>query len=815
MDNIFEELNFPFVLKLRASAGAGKTYQLMIAYLWLLSKQKHVSLDSLKSIVALTFTNQATFEMKHRILQGLKDIVLENDKGKALVKVTGLIPSQAKKWLDLILDRYFCFQVKTLDSFLFNLFRLLSLELGFPPTLKPEFNEEFVLNQLIDRLWRISLQDDNIQQLVSSLVDVFLEIEQVHGFNIENKLKSRLREVFFELYKIKKDISLNFDVDSLKYQEKRIKELGNKILNWVDEVGLEFKYSWRKAFLDPIRYFNSDKSSFLNKESIKEMCRANKNKDVLDFFKIDKYFFRFKKELDTYFYLKADLKLKPYIQICSILKDFLADYSREEGIVLPNDWMYLLEQKIKELDIPTIFAFLGERWKHFLIDEFQDTSNIQWNILKFFIQNSLAEGGSVFLVGDQKQSIYMWRDADPELFLNCHRELPNADFHEDTLKYNWRSSPYIIDFNNKVFSFFSSATNEIASIFKLENNRFQSKLKDYFSSLEQSVCEKNKNLKGKVKRFFKQEDWEQDFLRLLNNILENNELSNIAILVRSNEQAKEISSLLLAANIPVISENNLVLEASFVIKGLINFLRFVDDPMDDEKVLSFCLTPICPLENEFILKNYRELEKGLLWDWLKKQDLEEVAFLKYCVQKSAFLSVYELILEIVKEYSLKTKFPDHLAFLNRFLELIISLPKTKVLNICMFLKEWQIIKEKQKLGCSEHIDAVRVMTIHAAKGLEFDIVFLPFLDWNIPRLNILVLEDGSIVRVKKPYSANIASKLEQEKEKHILETLNLLYVAFTRAKRELYYWVEDSDKRKKNIPFLLKIIEETIGCNNA
>jgi len=794
MKSLFtSSLSYPFILRIRASAGAGKTYTLMQAFLWHLA-QLEPSLENLKSLVALTFTNKATKEMKSRIIKGLKEIILGTPAGQKLAQEIGFSSSKSQRWLERIFEHYASFQVKTIDSFLFSLLSLLGLDQNWPKNLFVELKETLILEQLIDNFFR------NKAPQSEELFTSYLNIEKPSGFYLQPKLKSRIMDLITTRLanRVEKKEGTEVDLTSL---EQKLNTLGLDLVESIyqKDSKAEWKYSWNNNLKDPLTNLNS---SCFSKSSVKELLKKDYQGLVEE--REETLFAQIKETRNAYLLALAKAKVKSYTQICNYLEKELAKLQSQEGFLLPSKWYAPLLTCLEEFNLPHIFCLLGERWKHFLLDEFQDTSLEQWQILKFFIENSLSEGGSLILVGDSKQSIYIWRNANPEIFNQIERDF-SLEVKDCLLEYNWRSTPEVIEFNNNLFSQVREKLDLILENLAKDNNELKEKIQTFFAEVKQKPAPKPTNIQGKTVYLAleEQEEIERKVISTLKELQKHYSLKDIAILCRRNQEVSHFTSLLWQADLPAISENSLLLETSRVIRGLISWLSFLDSPLEDLYLLgSFFLLKENP---DISLYSQKEPDKPLLLA-LKENHPELFDKLAFYLNQTSYLSCYDLVQLFLTEEDIYGRFPEHLPFIEYFLELIFT-TNLDFLPLSSFLTFWEERKTEQFLEVPENLDALRLLTIHSAKGLEFPVVIVPKIDWEPEKVQLLYLPQEGLVRIKKPYAEEIKPYLEKEQAQKAIESLNLLYVALTRAERELYCFYQD-----RGVGKILKTLLEKEAC---
>ncbi len=815
----------PHVLQIRASAGAGKTYQLTRQYLRLLKGLGSPTPEALRSLVAITFTNVAAAEMKERIISSLKEIILSTPEGKDLSRVTGLSPREAEGWLETILRYYGDLQIRTIDSLVFTILKAVAFELGLRPDLEAELREDQLLARAFDRLLLEAGEGEKeLERLFRQVLTTFLELENLGGFNPEGKIRFRLLTLFRQ--EIRKGPADSPSGSSgLKALEEELCRLGRELTEKVREHGGTFKYpsyGWEKMFQDPLRNL---KATPFKKDSLAEVIKAPR--EVIE--RLSPLYEAFRQAFDAYLLARAVERLAPYMKLYARVKEELETIRQEEGLIHGGGWLELIKEALSKGWTPHIYCKLGVRLRHFLIDEFQDTSRAQWEALEALIVNCLAEGGSLVYVGDTKQAIYVWRGGDSELFQEVPQSLP-ADAYRLDLPYNWRSCREIVEFNNRIFSLLAE---EEMALWVAKGLLYGTKpprgLDPYASQLAARIRQTFDGAVqqlppeapegGKIRLYqVKEEEAIRDLLEeMLPSSFE--KYGQVALLVRSNKQAERLSTWTFEMRLPTVTENALRLAGSPLIQSLTALLRFLEYPLDNVALAGVLLSGLLPetpaeeVVRDFLVSWQRgrgalEEYKGegadtnvSLYGYLKndrfKKDFSGVADrLEAFLGRVGRVSTYDLVRGIFDELDLWQRFPAETAFARRFLELVLRYEEEEGGDVSGFLDFWRQGGGKERLGFPEGLSAVRIMTIHAAKGLEFPAVFLPFPHWKIRFDPLVRLDDGRLGYATSPYSQKIRASLMAAKISQALEALNLLYVALTRAKRELVVFFLSPSKRQ-------------------
>ncbi|MCR4666823.1 MAG: UvrD-helicase domain-containing protein [Desulfovibrio sp.] len=804
--------------QIKASAGSGKTYTLTRRFLDLLEKK-----NPLNSIVAITFTNAAAEEMRSRILLQLKknalDRTLKEEKRR-----------QSLSLLRNILYNYTALNVRTIDSLLLHIVRTAALSLSLDPDFEPVFSEKETVLPCLEILAGKALRgDDELAALFTHVMSCLYEEGDAEGFRARTKLENLLTPLFSAIL-LKKCEALSPSTlvrDAYRGKKETVRECAESLL----EAGEGFPWlaNAKKALLplaDGTR--TSSSSVYLSKTSVAELFSKNAH---IDADLLQPEYERLKASLAAVLRLKNAVGTMPFIELG---KRMVCEFERGENAAasLHTAVIPMLVRAIFDgiLEVNETLFRLGNRTKHLLIDEFQDTDDGQWAALQDLVVNTLALGGSFTWVGDIKQSIYGWRGANPELFdglldMDILTDLAEKkDVHREVLPYNWRSRKAIVDFNNALYAPFENETSvhevftkalpKETPVTEAYMSRSVVRTLKTFSQAKQDLPPCNDaQEEGFVELFETEREEAAPVLaeRILK-IHERRAWSEILVVVRRNSECQSLAETLLEGGVPVVTENSLLLAKQGVIIESIALIRFllwheetslaillagrildlqaVDDTFSQDALFTGSLERRKPLEETFIE----------LWP-----DLWKRFFLPY-LDAATLHSPYDLISEWYNVLQVETRFPESIVFFRRFREVLHRAEEEQCATLSSFLEYWNSCNGDEKVPMPENMDAVRIMTVHKAKGLEAPVVFFP---WEMPTVKtqerLLFEEHGGLhlaLRMKKEtvdaYSTSYMKVLE--------EAVNILYVATTRAREELY--VQRIRSRNDAKDLLLNLCEE-------
>ena len=836
----------------KSSAGSGKTFTLVLEYLKLVLLHP----EDYKSILAITFTNKSAEEMKNRIIEALTSLSsgIENSIHKILTEELPDtdITKQSAKALKYILHDYSSFSVSTIDSFFQRILRALAREIHLPMNLQVQVELDDAILDVTDRLLKEIGIDTELTKWMTDLV--LQKMDDEKGWNLENDIRSVAKELFKEEHhnaKIltREEIQLHHKklLITKNNFENKMKEFGENVLQIIRSNGLDipdFAYgnggvagyfgkisspANGENYKPSMRVTNAlnDSEKWATKKSNvrNEIIELAENKLIPLLQKIIMYV---ESEYKNYMTANEIIRKIYLFGLVNDLQKKFTEYRNENNVILLSDTTRLLSHIIGENDAPFLYEKTGNRYKHLLIDEFQDTSILQWNNLLPLIINALGSGFMTLIVGDVKQSIYRWRGGNMNLLMrDVYSNLKQfkSMMKEEVLSTNFRSKKTIVEFNNDFFTHAPQLANK-----EIDMKDFPSLITAYNSDLLQKTSDKN-NSGGYVKiNFIKNDDvqeedeeksgWKKsafnEMLSSINDLLKKGyEYRNICILVRKNNDGNEIANLLFQNGIEeVISPDSLLITASPKINFLINIFRFLSDNKNSiarSEIIYYYRSYL----TQGIEENWHDLFSDHRKSGLKKKNhpskiqtlfegLEENTF--NSILPDAFTSqisslgklpVYELCEQISAIFNLNN---SQDAYTQRFLDLVLEYSINSNSSLEGFLQWWDTASNVSK--CSviipENTNAIRIMTIHSAKGLQFPVVMMPFTEWSLlPKSNELKWmnlkgtpfeELGTVAittsaRLKETY---FSEEYENEINQTVIDNLNLLYVAFTRAEEKLF-----------------------------
>jgi ATP-dependent exoDNAse (exonuclease V) beta subunit len=832
MENKVSQLEFPEVVVVEASAGSGKTYALAKRFLQLLINPRLKSdYVPLRSILAITFTNKAAIEMKRRILDLLKKLAFgvfsSEDEEKDILETLGVSKELARKKAYLVMDEiirnYNFFQVKTIDSFINTLLLGFALNIDRSASFKIKRDYIWYLSYSLDILIDLAQKDEKVHSFFKKFLQHYLLIERNQGWFPKKNILKLIRSLFelsnkygsfFMVYKA--------DIEELM-QKKRI--LFNYIKDLLDRLPSGFNGRAKNS----IKKFVENKDIVFDLIDLptwfNETIPMNKGYSApTELVKRWEDIYTLIKEIAE---TEARVWFNPYITFFHKVIENFQLLSRKEDILFLDELNHkarLLFSK-EGLTVAEVYYRFATRFSHYLIDEFQDTSILQWKNLYLMIEEALSSGGSLFYVGDKKQAIYRFRGGEAQLFDEIKETFRYYKIKETRLSKNRRSHKAIVEFNNEIFSqdnlrmslIKMGVAEEVAPkeevILKVFEDAKQEYMKDkpwgyvYIERIEESNQEeRNILIKDKV-------------LSLIDELKKRSfSYNDIAILCRDNEEVELVTTWLLESHLPTESEKTLNVKENPLIKEIISFLRFLDSPIDDLSFAAFIMGEIFrsatglsykeiesfifnlnkEKEHKLALYHFFRLKYPLIWD----------KFVDEFFKKVGFISPYELIVSIYKKFNIIENFYDEQAFFMKLLELA-KIKEEEYVSLGEFISYIENTLPEDLYVTVAQTDYIRVLTIHKSKGLEFGVVILPFLRMDvIPETrrgtSCYMVGDQqqlSLVKITKPHRKYSSYLNEIYKEAYIkacIDELNNIYVGFTRAKYELYVFIPQKSGAKIN-----------------
>jgi len=823
-----------------ASAGSGKTYTLVKEYLKIiLSSSKN---DAYRNILAITFTNKAVHEMKSRIVGSLSEFAKDEPSAKAielmedLSRDTGLsiikIKTKSQSIIKHLIHNYAAFDISTIDKFTHKVIRAFAHDLNLPMTFEVTLDTENLLVEAVDAIIAQAGQDETLTKLLIDFTmektdddkswDVSREILEtgrlVLNENNRNEISHFQDKSIEEFVEIKKKMLI-----LCKELEAENELFATEALSLIDKNGIDLKSFSRGTFpnhLEGIRdgKFNPRNKTFhefddiaINKTAKDKALIENIIPELLQI--LAKIYKNFEKR-DFY---KAFLKNITPLSLLNTVSNELAKIQSEQNVLSISEFNAIIHREIQNQPAPFIYERLGERYRHFFIDEFQDTSEMQWQNLIPLIDNSLSglddlgNKGTLMIVGDPKQSIYRWRGGKAEQFIELSKDINpfnNPDKAIRHLDTNYRSYSEVIDFNNAFFKLISTEfTNEDYKDL-YENHSFQNsnaKKGGYVNISFLPIIEKN-DFADDEEVVEKSDLYVLATLNTIQKVLRQGfEYKDIVILTRKRGQGIDIANYLTEQKIPLLSSETLMIQNATEVRLIIHLLKYLNNSADLESKANFLhfLAVNAAIEmpiHDFIADGMAQKLEIDFEKWLLRFDVS-MSFEN--VRKK---SLYEAVEIIISKFVLPT---EGNAYVQFFLDIVLERDIKNQAGIADFLNYWDKNAEKFSIPSPEGNNAVRIMTIHKSKGLEFPVVIMPFAeeDYNRKPKDKLWLdtEEGDLGVPKalidnssavEGFGENASAVFNLKKQEELLDNINVLYVALTRAEEQLYIISQSLKERK-------------------
>ena len=747
--------------------------------------------------------------MKERILGSLFDFSrntsssMFEDISKELELDAGALRQKATNTLKEILHNYAFFDISTIDKFTHRLIRTFAKDLKLPQNFEVVLDTDLLLDEAVSKLINRAGRNHKLTAVLIAFAlekidddkswDIGIDLNKIGKllFNETNtshlkKLADKEIDDFLELQNsiLKKIKSIENNTQLIA--EGAIELIHDSGLNSTDFPRETLPNHFKKVIegvFDATKLYNNKLEESLETGKILKAgvdFTANELASQL----LHRYL-----EIKEQVYDRAQLKnVYKNIVPLTVLNAIQQEVKRIEldrDQLSISEFNSIISNEIKNQPAPFIYERLGEKYRHYFIDEFQDTSEMQWMNLIPLVDNALStENGSLFLVGDAKQAIYRWRGGKAEQFLNLVNRNTNpfvVSPHIEVLPRNFRSHEEIIKFNN---DFFTSTS-------PLLNN-------EIYRTLFEDGNQQNHNIKkgGLVQLAFLEQGEHQNLemayceevLKTVNSVIEKKyTYKDICILVRGNKEGVLLADYLTQHQIPIISSESLLLKSNPKIRFLVHLLKLQDQPEDMDlayEILSF-LSKGMKNRHIFIsqhLKNPSELLKSSFG---------------YDLAKLKTISVFDRMEFAMKQFDLA---PDSDGYMNHFMDVVMEVEQKDGIGAPLFLAYWEKKKDRLSIAAPEAVNAVQIMTVHKAKGLEFEVVIFPFANSNIykeiePKLwlpvestsfngfeEVLITKKQEVIH----YSPEAETIYNEEQHKLELDAFNVLYVALTRAINALF-----------------------------
>ncbi|MBC3845852.1 UvrD-helicase domain-containing protein [Winogradskyella echinorum] len=804
-----------------ASAGSGKTFTLAKAYLKILVQSKNY--DEFKSILAITFTNKAVGEMKARIIDMLKSFSSEKSLQQphpmfvAICDELSIEPiflhNKSKHILKHIIHNYGAFDISTIDGFTHRVIRTFAHDLNLPVNFEVELDQERLLNEAVDSLiakagndntltkvlidfaiekadddksWDISYDFNKIAKLLVNENDLFA-IETLKGKTLQDfkllkeKLIKQILQLETHIVKAAQASLTLIEECGLQFDDFNRSSLPNHFQKLSDkQFSVGFEAAWQNDLKEgntiyPKRVTETIASTI---ESIQPTLTEafTKTKRLIFELKLKKEFYK---------------NITP-LSVLNAIQNELNAIKDEQNKMLISEFNKIISNEIKDQPTPFIYERLGEKFKHYFIDEFQDTSKMQWENLVPLLDNALsAANGSTMLVGDAKQAIYRWRGGEAEQFINLYNETVNpfqVEAEVVPLNTNYRSAKEIIAFNNSFFKFLSERYFSNAQYADLYKHAGQIP----FSNLDGFV---NLNFLDITKEDDATELYALEVLKTINQCVANGfALDDVCVLVRKRKEGVALANYLSDQGIKITSSETLLLKNSDKINFVSSFLKLLLQPNNDSlkvEVLSY-------IAEEYHIKDKHQFFTLYLKNSLDDM-FEELKQLQIFINKDELLQLplYELVEHIIRTFKLNEKSDAYLQF---YMDEVLEFSQKQHSDLAAFVSYFDKKQDKLSVVSPENMKAVKIMTIHKSKGLEFPVVIFPFADLNIykelePKVwfpvigeeycgfDTLLLNYGKDVE----HYGEIGNEIYQTHQSQLeLDNINLLYVVLTRAVEHLH-----------------------------
>ncbi len=767
----------PSVAIVKASAGSGKTYRLTQDYLDLLLEGDP---QRYKHILAVTFTNKATEEMKSRVIDALHKLSRSGDPRAP----------QAADALRRMLHDYGCFSVSTIDKFFQTVMRAFAREIGQYASYRVEIDDDAVLAQVVDRMLD-SIAEPEGALLLRWLKEYSIDlVEQGKSWNIAAPLKDMAENFLDESFLLKMRHVSHILADKERIGAFR-KKLGGMIDGFeqgarriaADALALMGRHGmtpddFKNKSKGPMRVFGKWAAGNFEAPKAEPLRRAFDNfpeRDALSTL-VEAAIAHYEQQHILWSSAKIIRNNLHLLGIYADVHRHLQAYLQENNVVLLKQSTDLLSRIIADDDTPFVYEKIGNRYDHLLLDEAQDTSVLQWNNFRPLFANSVAQGSRNLVVGDIKQSIYRWRGSDWRLMSDyLYRDLGRAAIHDETLAENWRSGAAVVEFNNTVFS-------GVGPLLEAEQPGIGREIDQIYADCRQRIPEAHAgNPAGFVRLTFlptdgsgSEEDtgWEEAALeRMVGDIAalrsEGYAYKDITVLVRKNTQGARVAEHLMGQDINVLTEDSLQIGSSPCIGRLMALLSCQVDPDD----------PVNRLMAGQIGVEVSAMESG---------------------------SLYETCERLLENPALSPTEAD-LPFVHAFLDAVLAWQEKYGSSLRGFVKWWDEAGYKKAICAPDGQDAVRIMTIHKAKGLSLDAVIIPFVDETfVPKIIPTIWCETSgpfaelgLIPLKAANNLAetcFAADLLQERIYEAIDVVNNWYVAFTRARSRLLLYAPQPKK---------------------
>ena len=840
----------------RASAGSGKTFTLAVEYISLLVKDP----ENYQHILAVTFTNKATQEMKMRILSQLYGIAnsLQSSQqyfNKVKEKTNmpdAVIRNNARAALTLLIHRYNNFRILTIDAFFQQVLRNLAHELGQTANLRVDLNNEEITEKAVDQMIESLEKGQPVLQWISTYINN--SIEDDNGWNIIGKIKTFGTNIFKDFYKaheanLKEQLS---NADDFKVYETTLRKRRNdirktfnskakSILNEIKNANLDIPSNYRSGLykyltdsaIAPLtnkplkagvlkakespQNWTSSKCAKADKQQIQTLAAEVLSAQLSELIAYNN------DNWNEFQSIQLTLSHLSELRLLHAIADAVDNLTKDTNRFMLSNTQALLKELIADSDTPFIFERIGARLKHVMIDEFQDTSTIQWQNFQVLLANCMAQELSQnLIVGDIKQSVYRWRQGDWGILNNIEKSFAHQKIRLETLDYNYRSEKRIIDFNN---AFWEQCVANTAKEVAQDDAEKAEIVQKAYEDVAQKTHKTTENGFVKISLYPSKsmkeavlEELIETIKELFNNGYGGKNQSKIAILVRSKSNIQDIVNALLQSfgnEINIVSDEAFRLDASLSVNIIVSAMHLLTHPDDvlirgklvklyNQEVLKKPLTDTDLLvsineSNNIDTKNIDKKERRKLATEQQMAKLNSQLPPEYVANRELLLGlpIVDLVDKLFMLFGLD-QLEGQSSYICTLYDTLNDFLKDHTADIDDFINEWENSLSSKTIQ-SDEIEGIRIMTIHKSKGLEFDNVIIPFCSWEMEKKGTLWCETKNkpapynklpLLPIDFSRDKLIGTVFEDDyKEEHfqnIVDNLNLLYVAFTRASKNLF-----------------------------